>query len=40
MILKFIVGGKQEKQLYLANDTMYIHQTCTIVLLRTCTFQQ
>ena len=30
----------QAKQLYLRKDTTYKHQTCTVVLLSTCTFQR
>jgi len=31
-------GWKVGKNLYLMNDTTYKHRTCTVILLRTCTF--
>ena len=38
--MKCLVDGSREKQLYLVSDTTYKHRTCTVMLLRTCTFQR
>ena len=38
--MKCLVDGSREKQLYLTNNTInHMHRTCTVMLLRACTFQ-
>ena len=39
-ILQLGLDEGKEQQLYLENHAMYMFQTCTVMLTRTCTFQR